>query len=127
MGALVFHGGGDHLDDPTNPTTTDADGGFQLPGLAPGQTTVTVIAPGWALVREAGPRTLRLSLDEDAAAWQAALKRIHPPWSEGRLAVASLLGISSVPTYWLLDPAGKIVAKGYDPDELVSVLADRLK
>jgi thiol-disulfide isomerase/thioredoxin len=74
-----------------------------------------------------GTATLGLSLDEDAAAWQAALKRINPPWNEGRLAVASLLGISSVPTYWLLDPAGKIVAKVYDPDELSSVLTDRLK
>jgi RNA polymerase sigma factor (sigma-70 family) len=74
-----------------------------------------------------GVTTLGLSLDEDATAWQAALKRLDPPWIEGRLAAVSQLGISSVPTYWLLDPAGKIVAKVYDPDELTSVLTDRLK
>jgi hypothetical protein len=28
-----------------------------------------------------------------------------------------------VPAYWLLDPAGKIVAKVYDPDELATALA----
>jgi RNA polymerase sigma factor (sigma-70 family) len=74
-----------------------------------------------------GVTTLGLSLDEDAAAWRAALKRVDPAWSEGRLAAANQLGISSVPTYWLLDPAGKIVAKVYDPDELTSILTDRLK
>jgi thiol-disulfide isomerase/thioredoxin len=74
-----------------------------------------------------GVTTLGLSLDEDPAAWQAALKRLDPPWSEGRLGAASQAGISSVPAYWLLDPAGKIVAKASDPDDLASFLTDRLK
>jgi thiol-disulfide isomerase/thioredoxin len=77
-----------------------------------------------------GPRglgTLGLSLDDDAVAWQAALKQLHLPWPQGRLAAASRAGVSSVPAYWLLDPAGKIVAKVYDPDELAPLLADRLK
>ena len=74
-----------------------------------------------------GLATLGLSLDEDAAAWQAALKRLDLPWPQGRLAAAGDAGVSSVPAYWLLDPAGKIVAKVYDPDELAAHLADRLK
>ena len=40
---------------------------------------------------------------------------------------AEAAGVSGVPAYWLLDPAGKLVAKGYDPDEFATVLADRLK
>jgi hypothetical protein len=71
--------------------------------------------------------TLGLSLDEDPTAWQAALKRLDLPWPQGRLAAAGDTGVSSVPAYWLLDPAGKIVAKVSDPEELGATLADRLK
>lgn len=74
-----------------------------------------------------GLATLGLSLDEDQAAWQAALKRLDLPWPQGRVAAAGDCGVSSVPAYWLLDPAGKIVAKVYNPDELAKVLADRMK
>jgi hypothetical protein len=55
----------------------------------------------------------------------AALKPLDLPWPQGRLADAG--GVSSVPTYWLLDPAGKIVAKVHDPDDLAPVLAERFK
>jgi RNA polymerase sigma factor (sigma-70 family) len=74
-----------------------------------------------------GLATLSLSLDDDQAAWQAGLKRLDLPWPQGRLAAASHAGVSSVPAYWLLDPAGKIVAKVNDTDELATYLADRLK
>jgi thiol-disulfide isomerase/thioredoxin len=74
-----------------------------------------------------GLAVLGLALDEDPTAWQAALKRLDLPWPQGRLAVTTAAGVSSVPAYWLLDPAGKILAKVYDPDELSAALADRLK
>jgi thiol-disulfide isomerase/thioredoxin len=74
-----------------------------------------------------GLATLGLSLDEDQGAWQAALKRLDLPWPQGRLNAAIDAGVSSVPAYWLPDPAGKIVAKVYDPDELAPLLAERLK
>lgn len=74
-----------------------------------------------------GLASVGLSLDEDGAAWQIALKQLDLPWPQARLAADSDLRVSSVPAYWLLDPAGKIVAKGYDPDELAAALADRLK
>jgi thiol-disulfide isomerase/thioredoxin len=74
-----------------------------------------------------GLGTLGLSLDEHPEAWQAALKGLALPWPQGRLATASGAGLSSVPTYWLLDPAGKLIAKAYDPGELVGPLAARLK
>ena len=74
-----------------------------------------------------GLATLGLSLDEDPAAWDAAVKGLDLPWPQGRLAAGGDAGVSSVPAYWLLDPAGRIVAKANDPDELAAPLADRLK
>ena len=65
---------------------------------------------------------LGLSLDEDAAAWQASLKRLDLPWQQGRLAAASDAGISGVPAFWLLDPTGKIIAKANDLDELAAAV-----
>jgi RNA polymerase sigma factor (sigma-70 family) len=74
-----------------------------------------------------GFATLGLALDDDHAAWKTALERLDLPWPQGRLAANSTAGVSSVPAYWLLGPDGKIVAKVYDPDELATILADRLK
>jgi thiol-disulfide isomerase/thioredoxin/protocatechuate 3,4-dioxygenase beta subunit len=71
--------------------------------------------------------TLGLSLDEDPVAWQAAWKQFNLPWPQGRLGATGAAGVSAIPVYWLLDPAGKIVIKAYDPDELVPLLADRVK
>jgi thiol-disulfide isomerase/thioredoxin len=74
-----------------------------------------------------GLAALGLSLDDDSAAWQAGLKRLDLPWPQGRLAAAGEAGVSSVPAYWLLDPAGKVVGKVNDPDEMAALLAERLK
>ena len=74
-----------------------------------------------------GLATLGLSLDDDAEAWKAAVKGFDLPWPHGRLADDGASGVSSVPAYWLLDPAGKLVAKASDPDELVKQLEKRLK
>jgi thiol-disulfide isomerase/thioredoxin len=74
-----------------------------------------------------GLAMLGLSLDEKAAAWQGALERLGLPWPQGRCSGTGVAGVSSVPAYWLLDPAGKIISKPADPDELAAALADRLK
>ena len=74
-----------------------------------------------------GMASLGLSLDEDAAAWKGALKALELPWPQGRLSAVGDAGVSSVPAYWLLDPAGKIVAKPNDPEELAALLGDLLK
>jgi thiol-disulfide isomerase/thioredoxin len=71
-------------------------------------------------------RTLSLSLDEDAEAWAAATKGLALPWSHGRLGAGGAPGVSSVPAYWLLDPAGKIVAKAFDLDELGAAVEKHL-
>ena len=36
-------------------------------------------------------------------------------------------GITSVPTYWLLDPKCKLIAKNYDTEELSKALAEHVK
>jgi peroxiredoxin len=74
-----------------------------------------------------GVAVVGLSLDEDASSWKSALKRLASPWHEGLLDAGSHAGISSVPAYWILDPAGKIVAKANDPDEAAKVLGQRIK
>ena len=74
-----------------------------------------------------GLTILGLSLDSEPAVWQAALKHLELPWQEGRLPAASGSGVSSVPTYWLLDPNGKLVGKVYDTDELATLLTEKVK
>jgi thiol-disulfide isomerase/thioredoxin len=74
-----------------------------------------------------GLAALSLSLDDDAAAWQAIMKELKLPWPQGRLGANGASGVSSVPAYWLLDPTGKIVAKAYDPEELVTAIEAALK
>jgi thiol-disulfide isomerase/thioredoxin/uncharacterized GH25 family protein len=71
-----------------------------------------------------GLTVVSLSLDENEAAWQQAVRALALPWQQGRFAGVDA-GISSVPAYWLLDPAGKIVAKVYEPEELVRHLSRR--
>jgi RNA polymerase sigma factor (sigma-70 family) len=71
-------------------------------------------------------RLLSLSLDEDAAAWRDAVKEHGLTWPQGRLS-GGAGGVSSVPAYWLLDADGKIVAKGFDPDEIAAALEKQRK
>jgi thiol-disulfide isomerase/thioredoxin len=71
--------------------------------------------------------TISLSLDDNANDWTAAVKGLDLPWAQGRLGGSGTAGVSSVPTYWILDPAGKIVAKVADPDDIVKELEKRLK
>jgi RNA polymerase sigma factor (sigma-70 family) len=87
--------------------------------------------PGLKQIHERfAPRGLNivsLALDDDAKAWQGALKRLDTPWQHGRLAPADAIGVSSVPTYWLLDSRGTIIARVYSADELMNLLPDHLK
>jgi thiol-disulfide isomerase/thioredoxin len=70
--------------------------------------------------------TLGLAVDENETAWQDAAKRLALPWPQGRVAAGDA-GVSGVPTYWLLGPDGKLVAKAYDLDEIAKALTERLK
>ena len=62
--------------------------------------------------------------------YKRQLKGLELRGEQGRLvdvnAGAASAGVSSVPAYWLLDPAGKIVAKAINPDELGAALGKSL-
>lgn len=68
-----------------------------------------------------------ISLDEESATWQAACEQLHLTGPQGRLTAAAEAGISTVPTYWLLDPAGKLLARTQDPEALAEPLAQSLE
>jgi thiol-disulfide isomerase/thioredoxin len=70
---------------------------------------------------------LSLSVDDDPASWQAAIEKEQLPWAQGRWSTANGRDVSSVPEYWLLSPAGKIIAKGYDLYELSKHIAEAFK
>jgi thiol-disulfide isomerase/thioredoxin len=70
--------------------------------------------------------TVGLSLDDKPAAWTAALQRHDLPWPQG-LVTDGAKAVGSVPAYWLIDPAGKLVAKAHDPVELRAALAKQFK
>ena len=45
----------------------------------------------------------------------------------GERCASRAAGLSSVPSYWLLDVSGKIVAKAHDADELPSLIEKHFK
>lgn len=76
---------------------------------------------------------LGVSLDQDAAAWKEAIKKMNMTWpqmsdlkgwqSEG----AQLYAVSSIPQVVLFDGAGIIIARGLHGEELHAKLAEVLK
>jgi len=74
-----------------------------------------------------GLATLSLSLDDNPLVWRATVKKLDMAWPQGRLEPNTASGVSSTPAYWLLDPAGKILIKAYDPDELLDFLEAKMR
>lgn len=74
-----------------------------------------------------GVTALGLALDDDVEVWRSAVKRLDLPWAQGCVKEKGIPGVSGVPTYWLLDPKGKIVAKAESLDELAAEIEKRLK
>ena len=60
--AFIVSGDDPYLTSETSKFPTDADGQFRLPPLAPGEKTLTVLAPGWA------PQLRKVSLQAGLAA-----------------------------------------------------------
>ena len=77
------------------------------------------------VMRDGRRLALSPTLAEIRARAAADLARLPEPLR--RLEADGAAGVSSVPTYWLLDAEGEIVAKTDDLDELAKVLEDRLK
>ena len=75
----------------------------------------------WELCKQSGTNELfmlGLSLDEDAQTWKESFNKLGMSWAQGRLVAPKDSGVSTVPTYWLLDPEGKIIAKAFTVDRL---------
>jgi len=78
---------------------------------------------------------LGVSIDkEDAkAAWLAAIKKDNLPWTQisdlkgSNNKAAELYGVNAIPTNYLIDPDGKIVAKNLRGEALLQKLASILK
>ena len=74
-----------------------------------------------------------LSLDQDKAAWLAAIKKLDLPWHHlsdlkywDSLA-ASTYGINSIPATLLIGPDGKVIASGLDAEGVAKKLDELLK
>ena len=76
---------------------------------------------------------LGVSLDEDKAAWQAAIAKDKLTWTHvsdlkgWQSSVAALYHIESIPANFLLDKDGKIIAKNLRGEDLVSTLNSIIK
>jgi peroxiredoxin len=76
---------------------------------------------------------LGVSLDQDKAKWLEAIKKDGLAWSHvsdlkyWNNAVAAQFGIQSIPASFLIDPAGKIVARDLRGADLDKFLATNLK
>jgi peroxiredoxin len=76
---------------------------------------------------------LGVSLDEDKAAWLAAITKDKLAWKQVSdlkgwySAAAKLYGVESIPYNLLLDPSGKIIATDLRDEELGVKLGELLK
>jgi predicted methyltransferase len=85
----------------------------------------------YAKHRDEGLVVIGISLDNDAKAWQDAVTGKDIPWPQikdgDKGPIVQLFNVKGTPTYFVLDRAGRIAAKGVGADKLGSVIADLLK
>ncbi|MBS1564598.1 MAG: redoxin domain-containing protein, partial [Bacteroidetes bacterium] len=73
-----------------------------------------------------------ISLDDNADKWKKAIRDDHMPWTQlsdlkgWKNEMATYYGIHAIPDNFLIDPQGKIIAKGLRSDELLKKLASLL-
>ncbi len=74
-----------------------------------------------------------VSLDSDKARWTKAIAEDHLEWNQisdlqgWKNSAAALYGVNSIPSNFLIDPQGKIIAKGLRGDDLINKLSEILK
>lgn len=74
--------------------------------------------------RERGLDVFSVSLDKDEAAWKKAIEQDGMEWQhaillgENKNDVSELYGIVGIPAIWVIDPDGKIIAKGLRGEKL---------
>lgn len=69
---------------------------------------------------------LGVAVEDDADSWAKASQALELPWLQGRVEKTPP-GVSSVPTYWLLDADGKLLLKSEHWDEVARFLRGKLR
>ena len=82
----------------------------------------------YADLHSKGLEILSVSIDKDDAAWRSALEAEQLPWLNcNDRAVADMYKVVSVPTMYVIDSKGCLVAENLRGEELAAYLADLLK
>jgi predicted methyltransferase len=85
----------------------------------------------YAKYQDQGLTIIGISLDDDAKAWQQAVTGKGIPWPQIRDGekgpITQLFSVQGTPTYFVLDRAGRIAAKGVAANKLGGLVADLLK
>lgn len=82
--------------------------------------------------KDKGFTVVGISLDDNSAKWKKAILDDHMPWTElsdlkgWKNEMAVYYGIQAIPDNFLVDPQGKIIAKGLRGEELHKTLASLL-
>lgn len=81
--------------------------------------------------KDQGFTVLGVSIDNDRKAWIKAVQEDKMPWThvcdlKSENEAAKLYGIHGIPSNFLIDPTGKIIAKNLRGDDLLHKLADVL-
>ncbi|MEQ7798954.1 TlpA disulfide reductase family protein [Pedobacter sp. ASV1-7] len=92
------------------------------------------IKPVYNKYKSKGFEIISVSMDDKKALWQAAVKKDDLPWLQvSELTgikdspVASQYSVSSLPTVFLLDKSGKVIAQNISEKELEEILHTNLK
>ena len=92
-----------------------------------------VLSPLWAEHKDRGLQILGYSIDSSPSAWKAAVAKDDAIWphashlSGDATPFLEKLRITSIPTNFILDAQGKVIAKNLHGDSLKAFVADYLK
>ncbi len=91
------------------------------------------VVSAYKMFKDKNFEILGVSLDEDKAKWKEAIENDELTWTQvsdlggWKSAVVDLYGIESIPSNFLLDPDGKIIATGLTGENLHLKLTEVLK
>lgn len=91
------------------------------------------IKPVYEKYKNKGFEMLSISMDDKKDLWRAAVKKDGLPWLQGSeltgikdSSIAKQYGVTSLPTVFLLDKAGKVIAQNISEKELEEILHENL-
>jgi len=92
-----------------------------------------VLVKAYKKYHSKGFEILSVSLDENKEKWKAAISKDKLAWTHvsdlkgGQNEAATLYGVESIPANFLIDPQGKIIAKGLRGEDLERELQELFK